>query len=166
MDSQVKKRFNDIQKKAELNLVRAVNHGLKKGKTVLIRLVRSEIRIKHRDVSNLININQRATRANPEGVLRTLFKPQGLIKFGAKRVSGGGVKVKVSQESQGAILPRAFIRGSGNSERVVIRRSNGKLKTLYSASAEQVIRRNFPQVAEEVEEIVKAEFIRLTRANV
>jgi hypothetical protein len=168
MAEKFKNRLKEIEKKAELNMVRAVNHGLRRGKTVLIRLVRSEVRMKHRDVSSLISINKRATRSNPEGVLKTLFKPQGLIKFGAKRIPGGrgGIKVRVSQQSAGSTLPNAFIKGTGNSKRVVIRRSDGKLKTLYSASAEQVIRRNFPKVADEVEQIVKTEFIRLTRAGI
>jgi len=165
MANTIEKRLKDIEKRAEINLVRAVNHALKKGKTVLIRLVRAEIRMKHRDVSNLININQKATRANPWGVLRTYFKPQGLIKFGAKRVPGG-VKVQVALGSPGVVLPAAFIRGTGSNKRVVMRRSNGRLKTLYSASAEQVIRRNFPQVADEIENNVKKEFIRLTKAKV
>ncbi len=168
MAEKFKNRLKEIEKKAELNMVRAVNHGLRKGKTALIRLVRSEVRMKHRDVASLINVSQRANRTNPQGVLKTKFKPQGLIKFGAVKVNSprSGVKVKVTQTSLGSVVEGAFIRGTGNNKRVVIRRSSGKLKTLYSASAEQVVRNNFPKIASQMETLVKDEFIRLTRAGI
>lgn len=166
--SPLKKRLEEIKKREELNLVRAINRGLKKGKTIFIRFVRDEVNIKRRDVAKRINIKQKATRQNPVGIIRGEHHRQGLITFGARKVRGGkpGVKVSVVKGGSGSILPKAFIAGTGNNRRVVIRRSNKKLKTLYSASVDQVLARNQDKVLAKVEDFVSDEFLRLTRAGV
>lgn len=163
-----------LDKKASLNMAKAINRAAAQTRTQAARNIRAEVKLPAAYVNKHLTVAAKANSNRLQATIRATRRPVLLSRFGARQITKSGkntgVSVHVSAAGGRKRMPGAFLirlRG-GNGMGIAARVGKGRdaYEIKYGPSVDQVFRNTREDLIDEAQNNVIAEFHRLTRAGI
>lgn len=163
--------FDTLDARTKDNIQRAVNRAADRAKTMADRDIRDNLNIKKSNLAKRLSVVKRATRDNPEAVIRAEDDPVSLAQF-KTGVRKKGVTVEVTPGSP-KTMGRAFLLfndkvlamrlkpGESFRNKKYVKQVDSGLYALYGPSIDQAFRMVAEDRVDEVADFLENEFLRL-----